>query len=48
MHQAEGCPSAGEVMKNEEFTIIVKPPVGSVLEIDRMVPAAVTTVNDLG
>ena len=39
---------AGVVMKNEEFTIIIKPPVGSVLEIDRVAPAAITTVNDLG
>jgi flagellin FlaB len=38
---------AGVVMKNEEFTIIIKPPVGSVLEIDRVAPAAITTVNDL-
>jgi archaellin len=35
-------------MKNEEFKIVVKPPVGSVLEIDRIAPAAVNTVNDLG
>jgi len=39
---------AGVVMKNEEFKVIIKPPVGSVLEIDRTAPAAVTTVNDLG
>jgi len=38
----------GVVMKNEEFKIIIKPPVGSVLEIDRTAPAAVVTVNDLG
>jgi flagellin FlaB len=40
--------SAGNVMKNEEFKVIIKPPVGSVLEIDRVAPAAVDTVNDLG
>jgi flagellin FlaB len=40
--------AAGEIMKNEEFKIVVKPPVGSVLEIDRIAPAAVQTVNDLG
>jgi len=39
---------AGEVMKNENFKVIIKPPVGSVLEIDRIAPAAVGTVNDLG
>jgi flagellin FlaB len=39
---------AGNVMKNEEFKIIIKPPVGSVLEIDRVAPAAVDKVNDLG
>ena len=44
---ATGAPS-GVVMKNEEFKVIVKPPVGSVLEIDRIAPAAVATVNDLG
>jgi len=40
--------NAGVILKNEEFKIVVKPPVGSVLEIDRVAPAAVTTVNDLG
>jgi flagellin FlaB len=40
--------TAGEVQKNEEFKVIVKPPVGSVLEVDRIAPAAVQTVNDLG
>ncbi|HMK83012.1 MAG TPA: hypothetical protein VK503_04800, partial [Candidatus Bathyarchaeia archaeon] len=40
--------TAGQIMKNEEFKVIVKPPVGSVLEIDRIAPAAVATVNDLG
>lgn len=40
--------AAGVVNKNEEFKIIVKPPIGSVFEIDRVAPAAVTTVNDLG
>ena len=38
----------GEIAKNEAFTIIVKPPTGSVLEIDRAAPAAVESVNDLG
>jgi archaellin len=38
----------GEIAKNEAFTIIVKPPTGSVLEIDRSAPAAVESVNDLG
>jgi flagellin FlaB len=40
--------TAGNVMKNEEFKVVIKPPVGSVLEIDRIAPAAVATVNDLG
>jgi flagellin FlaB len=40
--------TAGNIMKNEEFKVIIKPPVGSVLEIDRVAPAAVDTVNDLG
>jgi flagellin FlaB len=39
--------SEGMVMKNEEFKIIIKPPTGSVLEIDRVAPAAINTVNDL-
>jgi flagellin FlaB len=39
---------SGVVNKNEEFKIIIKPPVGSVLEMDRVAPPAVTTVNDLG
>jgi flagellin FlaB len=40
--------AAGVINKNEEFKIIVKPPIGSVFEIDRVAPAAVSTVNDLG
>ena len=38
----------GEVAKNEPFTIIVKPPTGSVLDIERTTPAAIAPVNDLG
>jgi flagellin FlaB len=45
---ATGNADAGNVMKNEEFKVVIKPPVGSVLEIDRIAPAAVGTVNDLG
>jgi archaellin len=45
---ATGNTYAGNVMKNEEFKVVIKPPVGSVLEIDRIAPAAVQTVNDLG
>jgi archaellin len=40
--------AAGCVLKNEEFKIVIKPPTGSVLEIDRIAPAAVGQVNDLG
>ena len=40
--------AAGLISKNEAFTIIIKPPTGSVLEIDRTAPAAVEAVNDLG
>jgi flagellin FlaB len=43
-----GVGASGIVNKNEEFKMTIKPPVGSVLEIDRVAPAAVTTVNDLG
>ncbi len=39
---------AGDVMKNEQFKLIVKPPTGSVLDIVRYAPAEVRTVNDLG
>jgi len=39
---------AGEIMKNEEFKVIIKPPVGSVLDIDRIAPAAITQIDDLG
>jgi len=38
----------GQVQKNEEFVVVVKPPVGSVLDVDRVAPAEVTQVNDLG
>jgi archaellin len=48
INQAEGCQYAGEIMKNEEFNIVIKPPVGSVLEIARVAPAATEQVNDLG
>jgi flagellin FlaB len=45
----QGTPlAAGVVNKNEECKIIVKPPIGAVFEIDRIAPAAVYTVNDLG
>jgi flagellin FlaB len=40
--------AAGTVQKNQEFKIVIKPPTGSVLEIDRVAPAAINTVNDLG
>jgi archaellin len=40
--------SSGLVNKNDEFVIIVKPPTGSVLDIDRVAPAAITSVNNLG
>jgi flagellin FlaB len=43
-----GPPIAGEIQKNEQFKIVIKPPAGSVLEIDRVAPAAIDTVNDLG
>jgi flagellin FlaB len=43
-----GIPTAGEIQKNEEFKIVIRPPTGSVLEIDRVAPAAIDTVNDLG
>jgi flagellin-like protein len=38
----------GMINKNDEFVIIVKPPTGSVLDIDRVAPAAVAAVNNLG
>jgi hypothetical protein len=48
INQAEGCQYAGKVMKNEAFNIVIKPLLGSVLEIDRVAPAATRQVNDLG
>jgi flagellin FlaB len=38
----------GLINKNDPFTIIVKPPAGSVLDIERTAPAAVASVNNLG
>jgi len=35
-------------MKDEQFTVVIKPPVGSMLEIDRVAPGEVAQVNDLG
>jgi flagellin FlaB len=48
LDQLKGCQYAGEVMNDEEFTIEVKPPVGSTLEINRVAPGAVSQINDLG
>jgi archaellin len=39
---------AGEVMKNEQFAVILKPPLGPFLEIVRYAPAEVKAWNDLG
>jgi flagellin FlaB len=39
---------AGEVVKNEQFKLIVKPPTGSVLDIVRWAPPEIKSVNDLG
>ena len=39
--------AAGEVEKNEQMKIIVKPPTGSVLDIVRYAPPEIRTVNDL-
>jgi archaellin len=35
-------------MKNEEFVVAVKPHIGSVLDINRVAPAEVTEINELG
>jgi flagellin FlaB len=43
-----GKTQAGEVQKNEQMKIIVKPPTGSVLDIVRYAPPEVKSVNDLG
>ncbi len=40
--------TAGQVAKNEQLKIIVKPPVGSVLTLVRYAPPEVRQVNDLG
>jgi flagellin-like protein len=42
-----GGPS-GLINKDEEFIIIIKPPTGPLLNIDRVAPGAVATVNNLG
>ncbi len=42
-----GDATAGQIMKNEQLKIIVKPPYGSVLDIVRYAPPEVRTVNDL-
>ena len=44
----ESNPYAGFINPNDAFTIIVKPPVGSVLEITKTAPPEIGTVNDLG
>jgi flagellin FlaB len=40
--------TAGEVMKNEEFAVLVKPAQGSILKIVRHAPSEVKASNDLG
>jgi archaellin len=40
--------TAGEVARDEQFAVIVKPPSGSFLEIVRFAPAEVKVWNDLG
>ena len=40
--------TAGQVVKNKQLKVIVKPPIGSVLTIVRYAPPEVKTVNDLG
>jgi flagellin FlaB len=39
--------TSGQVAKDEEFKLLIKPPTGSTLEIDRTAPGAITLVNDL-
>jgi hypothetical protein len=39
---------AGEIQKNVQFVIVVKPPVRSVIDMTTVAPAEVTQVNDLG
>jgi len=41
-------PTAGFINPNDAFTIVVKPPTGSVLAITRTAPPEIGTVNDLG
>jgi len=41
-------PLAGEVMRNEQFAVIVKPPLGPFVKIVRYAPAEVSAWNDLG
>lgn len=40
--------TSAQVQRDEAFKLIVKPPDGSVLEIDRIAPGQVSLVNDLG
>jgi archaellin len=40
--------NAGFINPNDQFTVIVKPPIGSVLEITRTAPPEIGIVNDLG
>jgi hypothetical protein len=41
-------PYVEETQKNEGFVIVVKPPVGSVLDMTRAASAEVIQVTDLG
>ena len=40
--------TSGQVAKEEEFKLLIKPVTGSMLEIDRTAPGAITLINDLG
>jgi len=48
IHIGGSANTSGQVAKDEDFKLLIKPATGSMLEIDRTAPAEVQLVNDLG
>ena len=48
IHIATGANTSAQIARSEQFKILIKPPDGAVLEIDRTAPGGIELVNDLG
>ena len=48
IHMGTLANTSAQVAGSEEFRVLIKPPTGSMLEIDRTAPGTVALINDLG